>query len=377
VRRCNERPYLDYAATSPLDKRVAAAMAPWWRAANAAASHPEGKSSRDAVARARKTIARAIAAKPHEMVFVSGATEADNLAIQGYADGAEDPHLITVETEHKAVLRSAEVIERRGADLDLLPVDREGLVDPDLIEHVARPGSLVSVMAVSNETGVRQPIRAISRICRKAGALFHVDAAQALGRIEIDVSGIDLLSLSGHKAYGPTGVGALFIREGVKIVPQIVGGRQENRMRAGTSNTPAIVGFAEAVRLAQKNLLAEERRLTVLRDRLISGLGVRIAGQNAPRVPGITCFRFPGLNSERLLTLVCERVCCSAGSACAADGPSHVMKAMGITDAILRLSLGRFTKRGDIEIAIAHISKVVARLEKSPLVPVRHALAQT
>jgi cysteine desulfurase len=356
---------------------VAAAMAPWWRAANAAASHPEGKSSRDAVARARKTIARAIAAKPHEMVFVSGATEADNLAIQGYADGAEDPHLITVETEHKAVLRSAEVIERRGADLDLLPVDREGLVDPGLVEHVARPGSLVSVMAVSNETGVRQPIRAISRICRKAGALFHVDAAQALGRIEIDVSGIDLLSLSGHKAYGPTGVGALFIREGVKIVPQIVGGRQENRMRAGTSNTPAIVGFAEAVRLAQKNLLAEERRLTVLRDRLISGLGVRIAGQNAPRVPGITCFRFPGLNSERLLTLVCERVCCSAGSACAADGPSHVMKAMGITDAILRLSLGRFTKRGDIEIAIAHISKVVARLEKSPLVPVRHALAQT
>jgi cysteine desulfurase len=355
---------------------VAATMAPWLSAANAAASHPEGKSSHDAVARARKEIASAIGAKPHEVVFCSGATEADNLAVQGYADGALDPHLVTVATEHKAILGSGEVIERRGADLDVLPVDREGLVDPALIEEVARPGSLVSVMAINNETGVLQPLRAISRICRKVGALFHVDAAQALGRIELDVAGLDLVSLSSHKAYGPKGIGVLFVREGVKIVPQIVGGRQEMRMRAGTSNTPACVGFAEAVRLAQKNLPAEERRLGALRDRLVEKLGVRIAGQNAPRVPGITCLRFPGLDGDRLLTFVCQRICCSAGSACAADGPSHVMKAMGIRDAVLRVSLGRFTKRKDVDIAIAQISRVVARLERSPLAPVRHAFAE-
>lgn len=365
-RRCGKRPYLDYAATCPVDPRVLRAMRPWWGGANPASDHPEGESSREAVAAARRVIARLLGAKPREVVFCSGATEADNLALLGYAEAVAHPHIVTCATEHKAVLASAERAQRFAA-VDVLPVSSEGLVDPDLVAKVAHEGSLVSVMAVNNETGVCQPLEAISGVCRRVGALLHVDAAQALGRFPLSVGGYDMMSLSAHKAYGPKGMGALWIREGVLVEPQIVGGRQEHHMRAGTGNTPAVVGFARAAQLACAPLEKETERLARLNRRLVEELGGRISGQNAPRVPGIVSLRFPGIDNDRLLSLVCDTICCSAGSACSADGRSHVMRAMGIDDAVLRVSLGRYTTNSDISVAVERIQSAARHLEARPL----------
>jgi cysteine desulfurase len=338
-------------------------MTPWWKCGNAASSHPEGKAAQKAVSNSRLAIARAIGAKAHEIVFTSGATEADNLALKGYAEAADDPHVVTVATEHKAVLRSAEVLEAHGVPVDVLPVNRDGLVDVDMIEGAARPGSLVSVMTVNNETGVIQPIREISRACQRKGAIFHTDAAQAFGRVPLRVAGIDLMSLSAHKIYGPKGVGALYIREGTKIEPQLHGGRQEHRMRAGTTPTPLCVAFAKAADLSVSELARSNKLVEGLRDRLLAGLpNAAVAGRGAPRAPGITCLIFSGISGKELLELVCESICCSAGSACSKDGPSHVLAAMGIEGAPLRVSIGRFTTARDVDLAAKQISKAVEQL---------------
>lgn len=350
--------YLDFAATCPVDDRVLEAMEPWWRCGNPASGHRMGRYAADAVARGRTTVADAIGAHPGEIVFTSGATEADNLALFGYAEGAKKPQVVTVATEHKAVLRPAEVLGAHGVPVTVLPVDRYGLIDLGRLWKAAAPGALVSVMAVNNETGVTQPLHQIGAICRAKGALFHCDAAQGLGRLRLDVEAlkVDMLSLSAHKLYGPKGIGALYIREGTAVVPRIVGGRQEHAMRAGTSNAPLVVGFARAVDIASPEVDRERARLEVLRDQLIakiqSGMPVEVHGHG---VPGIVSLGFPNLGQDDLLRGCFEGICCSAGSACSHDGPSHVMKAMGVEHAVLRVSLGRPTTQAQVEQAAAMI----------------------
>jgi cysteine desulfurase len=369
-----DRIYLDFAATCPLEPRVKRVMDQWWSCGNAASSHEAGIRSREANTRARAVVAKWLGAQPREIVFTSGATEADNLALKGYADSADHAHIVTAATEHKAVLRSAEYLDRWGIPVEVLPVGSDGIVDLDELHDKLRPGSLCSIMAVNNETGVIAPIREIGGICRKRGALFHVDAAQGLGRIPMSVRGIDMLSVSAHKIYGPKGIGALFVREGVQIEPQIHGGRQEHAMRAGTSPTPLIVGFAAAIEIACSNLHANDARIRLLRQRLVDHVRAAcpratISCPGARRVPGIVSLEFPGLDGQALLQRVCERVCCSTGSACSADGPSHVLAALGIEHAVLRISLGRTTTAREVSTAARQITASVASLRRHSPTP--------
>ena len=375
--------YLDHAATTPLHPVVLEAMLPYlteqW--GNPSSIHTSGRNARRGLDEARETVARLLGAKPREIVFTSGGTESDNLAIKGaaWAASARARHIVTTEVEHKAVLHSCAVMERHGFEVTYLPVDRYGRVDPaDVAAAITDRTSLVSVMYANNEVGTIQPIQAIGAICRERHVLFHVDAVQAGGFLPLDVDAlqVDLLSLGAHKLYGPKGVGALFVRQGTQLLPQQSGGSQERQRRAGTENVPGIVGFARALELAQADPVArdvENARLAGLRDTLIVGLTsiplVSVTGDPDDRLPNNASVVIRGVEGGDLVAaLDLEGIEVSTGSACTTGSaePSHVLLAMGIEEELahgsLRLTAGRDTTAEEVERTIEVTRTVVGRL---------------
>ena len=375
--RANRPVYLDNQATTPCDPRVLDAMLPWFteRFGNPhSAEHGMGQEAEAAVEAARAEVARLLGAEPREIVLTSGATEANNIAIKGAARfakaaGSERRRVITVATEHKCVVESVADLAVEGFEPVVLPVRPDGLLDPaELQAALSAPTLLVSVMAVNNETGVIQDLPVLAALARGAGALFHTDAAQAAGKIPLDVAeaGIDLLSLSGHKLYGPKGIGALYVRRRprVRLVPLFSGGGQERGLRSGTLPTPLVVGLGEACRLAQEEMGEEATRLAGLRDRFLAGLRgvpVQVNGSREHRIPGNLNLTFPR-NASALMRAVPD-LCVSTGSACssAAVEPSYVLRAMGLDPATaartLRLGLGRFTSAADVDFAAARLGE--------------------
>ncbi len=380
--------YLDYQSTTPCDPRVVDAMLPYFteRFGNPhSLSHAYGRDADEAVEHARADVARIIGASAAEIVFTSGATEANNLALKGAAQFLREKksHLITVVTEHRAVLDSCRRLENEGFRITRLPVRPDGLLDLATLEAAITPQTaLVSVMAANNEIGVVQRLAEIGAICRRHDVLFHTDAAQAVGKIALDVEAmnIDLLSISGHKIYGPKGIGALYVRRRprVRLSSQIDGGGQERGMRAGTLPTPLCVGIGEACRIASAGMEAEARRLCMLQNRLLQGVcgrlpDVRLNGDLVRRIPGNLNLSFLGIGSDGLL-MALKSIAVSAGSACASGSrePSHVLRALGsdadVAQAALRIGLGRFTSQGDVDRAIEDIVQAVTRLrDLSPL----------
>ncbi len=383
-----DRPiYLDYAATTPIDPRVVEQMLPWLteRFGNPASNtHSFGWEAEDAVENAREEVARLIQASPGEIVWTSGATESNNLAIKGAAEfhAERGRHIVTVCTEHKAVLDTCQALERQGFEVTYLPVAPDGLLDPADFAAALRPDTiLASVMAVNNEIGVIQDIPELGRICRDHGVMFHVDAAQATGKLAIDVSEwqVDLLSMSAHKTYGPKGVGALYVRRKprVRIAAQIHGGGHEKGFRSGTLATHQIVGMGEAFRLARLEMAGELARIRALRDRLWNGISsldqIWLNGDMQRRVPHNLNVSFAHVEGESLLAAL-RGVAVSSGSACtsASQQPSYVMKALGRSDELahsaIRFSIGRHTTEADIDAVILEVRSVVERLrELSPL----------
>jgi cysteine desulfurase len=375
--------YLDHAATTPLRPEVLEAMLPYLTAhwGNPSSIHTAGRSARRGLDEARETVARLLGAKPREIVFTSGGTESDNLAVKGaaWAASARARHIVTTEVEHKAVLHSCAMMERHGFEVTYLPVDRYGRVDPvDVTTAITDRTALVSVMYANNEVGTVQPIQAIGAICRDQHVLFHVDAVQAGGFLPLDVDSlqVDLLSLGAHKLYGPKGVGALFVRQGTQLLPQQSGGSQERQRRAGTENVPGIVGFARALELAQGDPEArnvENARLAGLRDTLIAGLTsiplVSLTGDPDDRLPNNASVVIGGVEGGDLVAaLDLEGIEASTGSACTTGSaePSHVLLAMGIDEETahgsLRMTVGRATTAEDIARAIEVTRTVVGRL---------------
>jgi cysteine desulfurase len=379
--------YLDYAATTPVDPRVVQAMVPYLyeQFGNPASrSHPFGWAAEEAVEIAREHVAALIGADPREVVWTSGATESNNLAIKGAAqfNQAKGKHLITLQTEHKAVLDTMRELERVGFEVTYLAVLPNGLVDMDALKAAIRPDTvLISIMAVNNEIGVVQDITAIGRMCRDKGILFHVDAAQASGKIPLDMSTqcIDLLSLSAHKTYGPKGIGALYVRRKprVRIEAQMHGGGHERGMRSGTLATHQIVGMGEAYRLAKEHMATENERIRALRDRLLARLQdipeVRVNGDMEQRVPHNLNISFQFVEGESLLMGI-KGVAVSSGSACTSASlePSYVLRALGLNDEVahssIRFSMGRFSTTEDIDAAADRVRATVERLRSlSPL----------
>jgi len=379
--------YLDYSATTPVDERVLQAMLPWLseRFGNPASrSHAWGWDAEEAVERARAQVAGLIHADPREIVWTSGATESDNLAIKGVAHfhAARGRHIVTVRTEHKAVLDPCLELERQGFDVTWLDVDANGLVSPDALAAVLRPDTiLVSVMLVNNEIGVIQDIAALAALCRERGILFHTDAAQATGKLPIDVQalGVDLMSLSAHKTYGPKGIGALYVRRKprVRLEAQIHGGGHERGLRSGTLPTHQIVGMGAAFALAGESMDEEIPRIRALRDRLWDGLrdlpDVYLNGDPDRRVAHTLNLSVAYVEGEALLMSVPE-LAVSSGSACTSASlePSHVLRALGRSDTLahssLRLTLGRFTTQDEVDRAVRLLRTQIARLrELSPL----------
>jgi cysteine desulfurase len=380
--------YLDYNSTTPVDPRVLEAMLPYFtqKFGNAASrSHAFGWEGEEAVDISREQVARLIGAETKEIVFTSGATEGDNLALKGVfeAYASKGNHLITVVTEHKAVLDTCRHIEQLGGEITWLPVDKEGLIDLATLEAAIRPTTiLIAVMAANNEIGTLQPIKAISAIARKHGVLFFTDATQAVGKIPVDVNadGIDLLTLSAHKIYGPKGIGAIYVRRRdprVRLAAQMDGGGHERGMRSGTLNVPAIVGLGKACELCGLEMKAEAAKIAPLRDRLEAGLlripGAQVNGSRLHRLPQTTNISFPGVDGEALLAGLGKDIALSSGSACtsASMEPSYVLKALGVEDQLahssLRLGLGRFTTDEEIGYAIGRITQTVARLRERAL----------
>lgn len=375
--------YLDHHATTPVDPRVLEAMLPYFREdfGNAASrSHVFGWRAEAAVELARETIAGALGARdPTEIVFTSGATESINLALKGSAQALANTrdHLVVAKTEHRAVLDTARALESAGCSLTLLAVDGVGLVDPDAVRRAIGPRTLlVSVMAANNEIGVLQPLSEIGALCRERGVLFHCDAAQAAGKIPLDVDafGIDLLSVSGHKLYGPKGIGALYVRSRprVRLLPQMHGGGHERGLRSGTLPVPLIVGLGRALALSLEEMAAESKRLRELRDRLLSQLhagldGVDLNGHPERRLPGNLNLSFAGVDAAALL-LALPDVALSTGSACssAEPHPSHVLAALGLDEArvrsALRIGIGRFNTRAEIDRVAEQLVREARRL---------------
>ena len=373
--------YYDYHATTPVDPRVLEAMLPFFteRFGNAASrNHPFGWAAADAVDTARGQVAALINARPADVVFTSGATESNNLAIKGIVEarGARGHHVVTVETEHPSVLDTCLSLQRDGIEVTVLPVDRDGLVDPVEVARVVTERTiLVSVMAANNEIGVLQPIADIARLVRALGAVFHTDASQAIGKVALDVEalGADLVSFTAHKFYGPKGVGALWVRrKSVDLAIQMHGGGHERGLRSGTLNVPGIVGLGAACEWCRQELVAESARLGALRDHLLASLRARIAdvqvnGSLAHRLPQNLNVSFPGIDGESLAVAM-DGIAISSGSACstAKPKPSHVLKAIGLSDdlafASLRFGLGRWTTREDVDFVIEKTAAVINRL---------------
>ena len=376
--------YLDNQATTPCDPRVVQAMLPFFteRFGNAhSAEHAMGRDAEDAVEAARAQLAALIGAEPREIVFTSGATEANNLAIKGAArfaasQGSGRRRVITVATEHKCVLESVADLRAEGFDPVVLPVQSDGLLDPARLAFALQtPAALVSIMAANNETGVLQDLPRLAAMAREAGALFHTDAAQALGKVPFDVAGTDLASFSAHKMYGPKGIGALYVRRRprARLLPLFSGGGQERGLRSGTLPTPLVAGFGEACRIARAEMAEEEARLTTLRDRLLAGLrarlpGLRVNGSMQRRLPGNLNVTLPQADALAVMRAAPE-LCVSTGSACssAAIAPSYVLAAMGLRPdeaaRSLRIGLGRFTSAADVDFAAEALSAVMEPVE--------------
>ena len=374
--------YLDYAATTPVDPRVAEKMASCLTCdglfANPASMHAPGRAARGAVEAARGQVAGLIGATPLEIVFTSGATESDNLAIKGAAHFHHDKgrHLITSRIEHKAVLDACKQLEKEGFEVSWLKPDSDGLIQPAAVAAALRDDTvLVSIMHANNELGTINDIAAIAALVHARGALLHVDAAQSAGKIPVDVKAldVDLMSLAAHKMYGPKGVGALYVRRKPRALlePLIHGGGHEQGLRSGTLPTHQIVGMGEAARLAKEHLAEEMPRLAKLRDRLWKGLqaspGLILNGHPTERVPGLLNVSFPGVEGESLL-YACEGLAVSSGSACSAANkePSFVLRALGRDDQLagssLRFSLGRFSTEADVDEAVAIVNAQYERL---------------
>jgi cysteine desulfurase len=379
--------YLDYSATTPVDPRVAEKMIPYLveKFGNPASrSHSYGWEADAAVEAAREEVAKLINADAKEIVWTSGATESNNLAIKGAANfyAGKGKHLITVKTEHKAVLDTCRELERQGFEVTYLDVKDNGLIDLDVFKAAIRPDTiLVSVMFVNNEIGVIQPIAEIGEICREKGIIFHVDAAQATGKVAIDLNTlkVDLMSFSAHKTYGPKGVGALYVRRKprVRIEAQIHGGGHERGMRSGTLPTHQIVGMGEAFRLARLEMRTENERIRMLRDRLWRGLSgieeVYLNGDIERRVPHNLNVSFNYVEGESLIMAI-KDLAVSSGSACTSASlePSYVLRALGRSDELahssIRFSVGRFTTEEEVDFAVKLIGDKVAKLrEMSPL----------
>ncbi|MEX8520903.1 MAG: IscS subfamily cysteine desulfurase [Leptothrix sp. (in: b-proteobacteria)] len=379
--------YMDYGATTPCDPRVVDAMIPWLRehfGNPASRSHAWGWEAEEAVEKARVQVAELINADPREIVWTSGATESNNLAIKGAAHfyKTRGKHLITVKTEHKAVLDTCRELERQGFEVTYLDVQEDGLLDLDAFKAALRPDTiLVSVMFVNNEIGVIQDIPAIGTICRDKGIIFHVDAAQATGKVEIDMSAlpVDLLSLASHKTYGPKGIGALYVRRKprVRLEAQMHGGGHERGMRSGTLPVHQIVGMGEAFRIAREEMGAEIERTRALQQRLLRGIAdieqVFINGNLERRVPHNINASFNFVEGESLIMGV-KGLAVSSGSACTSASlePSYVLRALGRSDELahssLRMTIGRFTTEEEIDYAVSTLKDRVAKLrELSPL----------
>ena len=374
--------YLDYQATTPLDPRVADAMAPYWvtKFGNPHSDgHRFGWDAHAAVTTARAEVASAIGADDEEIIFTSGATESCNLAIRGVAHAASDGNsrrtkIITMATEHPAVLETVQWLGVHGFETVLLPVDSQGLLDLRALDAVLDARTLlVSVMAVNNEIGAVQPLTEIADLCRDAGALLHTDATQALGRMQVDVDqlGVDLLSMSGHKVYGPNGIGALFVRArpGLKMEPLTTGGAQERGLRPGTVPAPLAVGFGAACRIATQEWRSDCTRIRHLTEWLLTCLcttcpGLRIFGPRRERIPGSLNVGFPGLSAEEVIACVSDRIAISTGSACssATAEPSRVLLALGLDPEVaasgVRISLGRFTTEDDVREACSVLTSL-------------------
>ena len=371
---------MDYNATTPLDKRVLEAMIPYLTEhfGNAASrSHAYGWKAAEAVDTARQQVADLLGCTSKEIVFTSGATEAVNLAIKGVFEAFRQKgnHIITVKTEHKAVLDTCQHLEKLGAEVTYLDVDIEGNISLENLEKAIKKETiLISVMAANNETGVLYPIKQIAQIAHQHGVLFHSDATQAVGKIPINVleDEIDLLNFSGHKLYGPKGVGALYIRKKLNITAQQDGGKHERGMRSGTLNVAGIVGLGEAAQLCQQEINSEATRLSELRNKLETGIleqipSAKLNGNPQNRLPNTTNISFGKIDGEQLLMSLNE-IAVSNGSACnsASTEPSYVLKAMGLDDesaySSVRFSLGRMTQEHDIDLAISHVVSVVEKM---------------
>ncbi|SEJ65200.1 MULTISPECIES: IscS subfamily cysteine desulfurase [unclassified Achromobacter] len=379
--------YLDYSATTPVDPRVVDKMVPWLYenfGNPASRSHAFGWESEEAVERAREEVAKLVNADPREIVWTSGATESDNLAIKGAANfyAERGKHIITVKTEHKAVLDTCRELERQGFEVTYLNVKDNGLIDLDVFKAALRPDTvLVSVMMVNNEIGVIQDVETLGEICREKGIIFHVDAAQATGKVEIDLQKlkVDLMSFSAHKTYGPKGIGALYVRRKprIRIEAQMHGGGHERGFRSGTLATHQIVGMGEAFRLAREEMGTENERIRMLRDRLWKGLSeieeVYLNGDMDQRVPHNLNVSFNYVEGESLIMAIKE-LAVSSGSACTSASlePSYVLRALGRNDELahssIRFTLGRFTTEKEVDFAVELIKSRVGKLrDMSPL----------
>jgi cysteine desulfurase len=379
-----QRVYLDNNATTPVLPEVLDAMRPYFgeRFGNASSIHHHGQEARAAVEHARESVAALLGCRVAEVVFTSGGTESDNLAIAGLA--APGDHIVTSSIEHHAVLHACKRLEDTGCEATYLPVDGCGLVDPDDVRRALRPNTkLVSIMMANNETGVLQPVEEIGRIAAEADVYFHSDAVQAAGKVPIDVARIrcDALSISGHKIHAPQGVGALYVRKSTRIQPLFYGGRHERSRRAGTENVPGIVGLGKAAELAMQGFeRSEDQQMTALRDRLEQGLLAQVEdsgvnGDGAPRVPNTSNVYFDSIDGEPMvISLDLKGLAVSTGAACSSGAlePSHVLLAMGLrvdrARASVRFSLGKQSTSEDVEFTLSLVPKTVARLrELSPV----------
>jgi cysteine desulfurase len=376
------RIYLDNNATTPVPSEVFEAMRPYFgeRFGNASSIHHHGQQTRSAVEGARRSVASLLNCRAEEVVFTSGATEGDNLAIAGMTRAGD--HVITSSIEHHAVLQACKHLEETGCDVTFVPVDGRGLVDPDDVRRALRPNtSMISIMMANNETGVLQPVEEIGKIAAEADVYFHSDAVQAAGKVAIDVTRIacDALSISGHKMHAPQGVGALYVRKGTRLQPLFYGGRHERSRRAGTENVPGIVGLGKAAELAMQGLeCGEDEKMSALRDRLQQGILAQVEdaginGGDVPRVPNTANLYFDHVEAESMvISLDLKGLEVSTGAACSSGAiePSHVLLAMGLRDRArtsLRFSLGKQNTAEEIDIALALVPETVARLrELSP-----------
>ena len=377
--------YMDYNATTPCDKRVVEAMLPYFteKFGNAAShTHGFGWQAEEAVESAREQVAKLIGAGTNEIIFTSGATESDNLALKGIFETYRNKgnHIITCTTEHNAVLDTCKHLEKMGADINYLKVKKDGTIDLNELENAFRPSTiLVSIMYANNETGVIMPVKEISAIAKKRGVIFFSDATQAVGKIPVDVDkdGIDVMAFSSHKIYGSKGVGALYVRRKnprVKLTAQMDGGGHEKGMRSGTLNVPGIVGFGKACELCMNEMQQDAKRVTALRNKLENALlkmeGTSVNGNTKHRLPHVSNLAFQSVNGNNLMIGIQKEIAVSSGSACtsASPEPSHVLKAMGLNDELahssLRFSLGKFTTEEEIAYAIRKVTGVVKNLKE-------------